>query len=957
MDAFLNDVAKYLYETRGSSLDSCALVFPNRRAGLFLVRYLSGMTDKPLWVPRIYTISDLMQELDGLQPADPLTLNFELYKVYRSVTGSEESIDRFYSWGEILLGDFDEVDKYMVDAESLFRNITGLRNIEKEFSYLTPDQIDAIKSFWKSFTPPDYSPQQQEFLRIWEALAEIYGNFRDHLRGKGMAWEGMIYRDVAGRIRRGEVADFPYERYFIIGFNALNECEKVLFDHLRDKGIAGFFWDYDEYWLSRPSHQAGLFMRENLKRYPQAGFLHDGGRPAKAPPEISVIAVPGNTGQAKLMSRFAPLFEQQEPFKTAVILPDEGLLMPLLSSLPGKEGSINITMGYPLKDTPLYGFIMQILSLHSNCRETKDEGLLFHHRDVTGLLGHPFFMTGESDDHKSILRQIVEQNLVYVRKEMVSFSRACGLVFRKAPAGTAFTGYLLEIIDHMVKNSGSGEEERGEGALPEIEIIYSLYTGINRLRGILEEADTEVPFGTLARLLQKVLRPVRIPFYGEPLGGVQVMGVLETRALDFENVIWLSMNEGVFPAGHHSPSFVPHSLRRGWGLPVSDHRDAVYAYYFYRTLKRAKRLILLYNTRQEGLAGGEMSRFIYQLRYDGRFTTAEKNLVFDLLPGRSPAVSITKTDDILKRLRMFTVEGKEGRYLSPTAINSFIDCPLRFYFRYVAGLREPDQVMEEVDLMAFGNLLHEAAFNIYRPFGGKIVTGGNIDDILSDTALLEGIVGRAFGKVTGDSQGAAGTLPSGMKGVISRVLLSYLKRLLERDREIAPFRVRGLERMCRGRIGVETAGGNISISIGGVIDRIDEVNGTIRVADYKTGGDEASFSGIESLFERGSPKRRKAVFQTFLYCWLYISEYGTELPVSPVLYQVRKLFGEDSFAITESRGRRDKKEINDFSEYMPGFEANLKTVLAEMFDPGALFCQTEEEEICKFCPYKIICHR
>lgn len=957
MKAFLYDVAKYLYNGYGTRLAECALVFPNRRAGLFLTRYLSELTGRPLWIPSIYTISDLMEEQGGVHPADPVTLNFELYRVYLSVTQSSESIDSFYNWGEILMADFDETDKYLVDAGRLFRNAAELKNIENEFSYLTPEQVEAVKSFWSGFSPHPHSPQQKEFLHIWESLTDIYRRFRDHLAGNGLAYEGMIYRKVAEDIQSGNEPDFPCEKYFIIGFNALNSCEKVLFDHLRDSGKAEFFWDYDDLYIEQPSHQAGFFMRENIKRYPGAPFCNESGQPASERPEITVIAAPGNTGQAKLLEKYRRLFEYDEPFRTAVILPDESLMMPVLSSLPDSVNSINITMGYPLKDSSLFGFVMQLLSLHRNRRDTAGGQVMFYHDDVSGLLGNQFFITGEGLDQEAILRIIREQNLFYIGEDLLNSSEFGKLVFSKAPTGTDFTSYLLDVLDHMAENFSERKEDPGNTPLPAIEFVYGMYTGINRLRDILLRAGIKTGFDTLIKLIRKVLSPARIPFYGEPLGGVQVMGVLETRALDFENVIWLSMNEGVFPARQYSLSFIPYSLRRGWGLPVMEHRDAVYAWYFYRTLHRARKVVLIYNTREEGLVSGEMSRFIYQLKYGRTFQLKEKSLVFSLLSARTGSIKIAKSKDVLEKLKRFTTLDGDGKFLSPTAVNSYLDCSLRFYFRYIAGLREPGQVRDELDLPVFGNLLHEAVHNIYKPYEGKTLSAACIDNILADQELLDRVVDKAFEKVFITTGERAGDGSGGRNFIISRVLQTYLRQLLVRDRELVPFRVMGLERGFQGMREINTPDGEKVVRLGGTIDRLDEVNGAIRVVDYKTGGDEASFSGLSSLFERGSPKRRRAVFQTFLYSWLYIRDAGPHLPVSPVLYQVKKLFGGDPFVITESEGRKNRKTVDDFTPYLDEFDEGLKVLLEEMFDPDRSFEQAEDEEICKFCPYRKICHR
>jgi CRISPR/Cas system-associated exonuclease Cas4 (RecB family) len=448
---------------------------------------------------------------------------------------------------------------------------------------------------------------------------------------------------------------------------------------------------------------------------------------------------------------------------------------------------------------------------------------------------------------------------------------------------------------------------------------------------------------------------MRIPFHGEPLGGLQVMGVLETRAMDFENVVWLSVNDGIFPAERHGSSFIPYSLRKAYGLPLSEQNDAVYAYYFYRLLQRTRRLTLVYNTRCEGLFTGEMSRFIRQLKFDRRFKINERNLVFSLLPADHKPVCIDKTTDIISSMKRYATETGGNKFLSPGAINTYLDCSLRFYFRYIAGLPEPVEVKEEIDMAGFGNLLHRSAQLMYTPFTGKLVSARDIDSLIKSKGRIENYVNEAFLELTGG--GSPGKTPGGMNSIISGVICTYLAQLLRRDRDIAPFRVEALEKKYFGRINVNVNGLNLSVNLGGVIDRVDRVQGITRVVDYKTGGDEPDFSSIGSLFARGDPKRRKGVFQTFLYAWLYSFNTVNSSPVTPVLYLVKKFFGDQPLHISEKSGRTTKKPVMDFDGYKGEFEENLRLVVADMFNPQSRFEQAENHDVCKYCPYKKLCHR
>jgi hypothetical protein len=993
METFLQNTAKYLYGKYGDKLSDCALVFPNRRAGLFFTRYLSSLIDKPLWLPGMFTIADLLEEVSTLRSSDPINLNFELYRVFRSVTKSSETFDEFYNWGEVLLGDFDEIDKYMVDASALFKNVSELRNLENQIDYLTGEQVEIIKSFWGTFRPGNHSAHQKEFLRIWEALSDIYASYKQHLFEKGLAYEGMIFSHAAGKVLDGTISLPVYDKFFIAGFNALSECEKVFFDYLQKEGRVEFFWDYDELYTLDPYHQAGIFMRGNLMRYPHTGFLQASRNIENTMREIDIVAVPSNSGQPKVLSAIRDMFSGDDPLKTAVILPDEGLLLPVLSSLPGEISDINVTMGYPLKDSPVYGFVMHLLTLHKNSRiggvsgkgtpvNDDGKGVMFYYKDVLALLQHPDYAEKDGSSTAGIIKEIREKNLVYVSESLFGSSEFGRLVFRRAPDDILFTGYLINVLMFIVRHrhdTGRGDEDSSV-AFPEREFIFRLYTGIGRLRDILNESHTSIRFDTMVKLLKKVLSGIRVPFYGEPLGGVQVMGVLETRALDFENVIWMSVNEGVFPAKLSGSSFIPYSLRKAYGLPGSEQQDAVYAYYFYRLLQRTRRMTLIYNTRSDGLFTGEMSRFIYQLKFNGMFNVRERSLVFNLQPPEERPIYIQKTNDIMSRLTEYADSGPEGKYISAAAINSYMDCSLRFYFRYIARLPEPDAVTEEIDMAVFGNLLHTAAQLMYTPFKGKEIQRADIDALLSDKAGLEKFVRDAFSEVLKEGSGvgsgvggevgnaASGAdagnaaesdvnLLTGINLIISGVLETYLRQLLLVDRELVPFTIEALEKKYFGKIPVGPEGERFNVRTGGFIDRVDRVLEMVRVVDYKTGGDDADFKSVQSLFERGDSKRRRAVFQTFFYAWLYLENSGTRPKVSPVLYQVRKFFGDEPLVISHKPGGNVVNPVWDFAAYKEEFEAGLEAVMSELFDPKVGFSQAGDREICKFCPYRKLCHR
>lgn len=972
MEAFLNNAAKYLFAKYGEGISDCALVFPNRRAGLFFTRYLSGLSDKPLWLPVMFTISDLMKEMSSLQLADPLSLNLELYRVFRKVTGSRETFDEFFNWGEILISDFDEIDKYMINAVSLFKNVTELKSIEKEFDYLTDDQIVLIKKFWSSFRQNNPSAHQNEFLKIWKALSDIYKNYNKRLLELNIAYEGMIFRDVADRITEGHPPALNFSKYFITGFNALNECEKRVFDYLKSSGRVEFLWDYDEHYISDDGHQAGYFIRDNLKAYPTAGFSQDSSGIGRRGTEVEIVAVPSNSGQAKVIPAIMGPFTGDDPMKTAIILPDERLLLPVLSSLSDNITGINVTMGYPVRDTPLFGLLMQLITLQKNCITSKDGTVKFPLSDVITVIQHPYCPVS-IDNAVVRLKTFSDAGNMVSEVDLAAQSPAAGSkVFRKAPSGPGLIGYLVDILvliaeRHHAPDSESGSEDDKDPAgevnpqtnksFPLRELVFRVYTGLGRLRDVVADSDIPVGFETMVKIIKKVLLGTRIPFYGEPLSGIQIMGVLETRALDFENVIWLSVNEGVLPAMQINSSFIPYTLRKVHGLPVIEEQEAVFAYYFYRLMHRAAKVTLIYNTRSDGMFTGEMSRFIYQLKYDGSFKIRERNMVFNLLPPAYKPVIIQKNNDILKLLQVYTDSSDSPRYLSPNAINTYIDCSLRFYFRYIANLPEPEKSGEEIDMAVFGNLLHKAAQIVYEPLAGSLIDGAEIDSIIGNRLILEEYVARAFEDVLGKPKNHDHEKGDGLSMIVSEVILNYLIQLLVRDRELAPFRIKALENRFIRKTDIEIEGRCINIKIGGIIDRVDEIAGYTRVVDYKTGSDETSYRNMESLFERGSSRRRKAVFQTFIYSWIYLGNADERTRVTPVLYPVRKLFSNEPFMITHNIARGVYNPVSDFRELSAEFESGLKVVLSEIFDSDSGFMPTDDHDLCTYCPYNRLCHR
>ena len=955
MKPFLKEIAEELFQLYGQRMDELCLVFPNRRAGLFFNKYLGGCLTQPVWSPSIHTIQDLMASISDLAYADDLELISELFKVYSQVRDREESFDDFYSWGEVMLADFDDLDKYLVKADDLFRNLADLKEMEDGFQYLTTEQMELIQRFWGHFTTEQQSEQKRQFIDIWNILNPVYEKLRENLLGNGTGYEGMIYRNVADKIKAGETLRLPGSTMVFIGFNALNPCEEVLFRSLSDTGKALFYWDFDNFYLENEMHEAGRFIRQNLDKYKNSGQRISHDNLLKPGKQIQVYSMPGDGGQAQLIHHILGQARQSEALgeETAIILADEELLIPVLHALPENLDAINVTMGFPVKAAPVFSLIEHLITLQRNLRESKNASIRFYYPDVLAVLQHQYIQICEPADVRSLVREIHEKNWIYISIEDMGMNELFTQVFRKLMNPEDIADYLLIILESITRS-----DDEDDNAVPalELEFIYRVYTRIKRLKDVIGRLNLTFTLPTFLRLFHKILQRTSIPFSGEPLSGIQVMGVLETRVLDFERIIILSMNEGAFPRTSASVSFIPHNLRFGFNLPTIEHQDAIYAYYFYRLIHRARHISLVYNNKTEGLSTGEKSRYIHQLRYDPAFDVREFSAGFDIQSRHIPPIQVRKTGPVMDKLLDYTMFLENGRYFSPSALNSLIDCSLRFYFRYVVGLKEPDELKEEVDPALFGTLLHESIRKIYGSVNNPIQQA-DLKLIVKDDKRIRKAINEAFGEVwykEGDSAGE----PEGRNLVIREIIFTYLQKILERDQEYCPIQIYSLELPHYTGLAFKSSGRDHTVKIGGKIDRIDESGGFYRVLDYKTGKGEMTFESIEDLFDGEQKNRNRAAFQTFLYAKVFKSQNGMEeVKTMPGVYLIRDIYNRD-FNYRFRMGPTKKQiPVPDYSTFDEEFTSHLQALLADLFDPEVPFQQTSEEETCRNCPYKGICNR
>ena len=611
METFLSIVAKDLYKRHGADLSRVAVIFPNKRAGLFFNEHLAEEANRPIWSPAYLSISELFQQLSAQRSENPLKLGdsiklvCELYKIFREETKSEETLDDFYFWGELLISDFDDADKNLVDADKLFSNLQDLKNIMDDFDFLNEDQEAAIRQFFQNFSIEKRTALKEKFISLWDVLGNIYHRYKEELTNQQIAYEGMLYRSV---IEQLDASQMKYDTYVFVGFNVLNKVETKFFQLLRDAGKALFYWDYDEFYTNEKNHEAGEFIRRNLKEFPSAlsGVTFN---KMIQPKKVRFVASSTENAQARFLPEWIRGNVTGKESESAVVLCNEALLLPVLHSIPDSVQHVNITMGFPLAQTPVHSFITALLELQTEGFRT-DTGR-YAYAAVQAVLKHPYTRQLSSKANE-LEKDLTEKNRFYPLPSELKQDEFLGMLFTPQLSNMDLCRYLSDALKEVA--TIYSKEKESDDVFNQLyrESLFKAYTLINRLGSMIDKGDLIVQTGTFKRLLNKVLSASNIPFHGEPAIGMQVMGVLETRNLDFKNLVMMSLNEGQLPKGSGDSSFIPYNLRKAFGMTTIEHKNAVYAYYFYRLMQRAENITLMYNTASDGLNRGEWSRFMLQ---------------------------------------------------------------------------------------------------------------------------------------------------------------------------------------------------------------------------------------------------------------------------------------------------------------------------------------------------------
>ena len=882
MKTFLEYVAEDIINKYGTNLSRTAVVFPNKRAALFLNEHLVRLAGKPIWSPSYITISELFRRHTQLVTGDQIKLICDLYKTYTEVTESDETLDHFYGWGQVMLADFDDIDKNMADANKVFCNLRDLHELD-DVSYLSPEQVETLKLFFSNFSEDKTTELKKRFMKIWSRFGDIYRLYNERLEAQGIAYEGALYRKVA----TDDSVDFDFDRYIFVGFNVLQRVEQLLFSKLQKMGKAKFYWDFDDYYLAtkkghvNPS-EAGHYIKQYLPYFTNELDTSDADiyRNFRKAKKITYASATTEDVQARYVGQWLKEGNRiNDGRKTAVVMCDEALLQSVIHSIPEEVNDINVTTGYPLQQTHFASLLEDIAAQHT-----------------------------EDYDNKQLLEWAIA---------------------------------MLKLMAQGHANTNG--ETTGQDNQLTSEALFRTYTVVNRLLELVNNGDLDVDRRTMMRLYGEIVRTTSIPFHGEPVVGVQFMGVLETRNLDFEHLLVLSCNEGNMPKGVNDTSFIPYNVRKAHGLTTIDNKVSIYAYYFYRLMQRAEDITIVYNNAADVTSTGEMSRFMLQMLVESGHDIERLALSLPQEAGSTTCQDEKKTKEVMERLhKRFDKQRNPERttpMFTPSSLNIYQKCPKRFYYRYVAEIIEPEDDADDgkIDAPTFGNIFHDAVQKIYErviaAYKSHTIQPQTLKQLLANDAYIKGVVDDIMHPV------------NGIQLINASVIITYIKQLLKIDSRLAPFTILGLENVVMKDINVKTAEGQLTTTIGGRIDRMDCVKCAdgvrrIRVIDYKTGKNNKRNDGY--------------ILQSFIYS-LLVDESPMmnpeKLEVSPALLYIQHSAGKDF----DPTVVYEKEKVTNVSKFREEFMNIVEQIIAEIFNPEQPFACTDDKTACTHCPYSNLC--
>ena len=1211
MQQFLKTVAEQINTRFSGQLHRIAIIFPNRRQSVFFKDYLQQILTPPAFLPEMLTIEELVQRSSLYPVADHFVQSFALYDAYAQVMAeskNEQPLDyeKFYTIGDILLRDFQELDAYLCHVTQVYEQLKDIEGIEKSFDILSDEQKQFLKTFWSSFSSERKSVQQQKFLELWGMLPAIYELFHQKLAEQQLTTQGMVYRQLAAEKQGRQGFTDGWQHIAFVGFNAFNKSEETLLQRWQTQGKASLWMDIDDHYTANPQHEAGHFIRRNLYKLQLKNELPLLKEIAGKTTPIQVISAQGSVAQTKYLSRWlngplshkgvphsnpplVPPLENRGKESIAIILADEGLLLPVLQSLPPELGNVNVTMGYPLKQSVLFSFIQTFFLIQIDLAIHQDRDV--SHEQVQAFLQHPLCdwadavkknlqyrmvnevmlriplnqLQGHSDIGNYVFSPLHKPTDIFSRllslmeafhrnKKFETDSLLLGLLVqvwqtvqqlkglfmgsltpaspygeepnksgltpasphgeepkpipnnsniqnktqqsyteaplsvRRGDGGEAsghhfqtadkkswnqlkefgrinrtdqteaeeilwqhlrnnqlvekvrrqhtINGYIADFAfmqNHLVVEIDGGYHNEAEQKLYDeartkhlndhgyevirftnedvmndlasvlIKISSALKSGLtpasphgeepkpatestttqNKKQDFYRGAPLSVRRGDggeatprttappnkndglslpfLTQSLRKQLSTISVPFEGEPLQGLQVMGLLESRGLDFDHIIILSANEGILPRIQSPNSFLPYSIRRAFGLSVPEHQDAIFAYAFYRLLHRCQSMTMMYNATISDQSTGEVSRFVPQLEFETNFKIEKTDIRFELKSNAATPITIEKTAEVMKQFNPYFMPEKPKTF-SPSAINSYIHCQLQFYFRYLARLKEPDEIQDEVDAAVFGNIVHNLMELLYKSVQAK---NGHWNISREDIGWMKTQIPILLPQAFIDGWREKSKKPVEFTGrllIVAEVVKQYANAYLDYDAGIAPFTIEALETKFNEAFYITVNGRRRPVYFSGYIDRVDIVAGIHRMVDYKTGSDEMEFTTIEKLFDRNEKKRNKAALQTLIYAWSFSKKFPEKARFEPALLPLRIMQQQgDSFntQFISKISRAEKMLINadTIHPVLNQLEDQLRVVLEELFDTRVPFAQTDDVERCTYCPYVGICGR
>ena len=1021
---FLEYVAEDIISKYGTDLSRIAVVFPNKRAALFLNEHLARIAGQPVWSPAYITISDLFRQHTDLKTADPIKLICDIHKSFTKCTGIDETLDHFYGWGQLLLADFDDIDKNMADADSIFCNLKDIHELD-DISYLDDEQKEMLARFFANFSDDIDSELKKRFLSLWSHFGDIYHDYNRRLTEQGIGYEGAIYRKVASE----QTLHLKYDKYLFVGFNLLQKVERVLFSRLMKEGKAKFYWDFDEYYMPSPSQHLNTSPSQqlsggalvssaprtsaptnlntspsqhlNLSDFPNELDNTDPDIYAnmRRPKRIRFISSPTENAQARFAANW--LLENHRyraGRKTAIVMCDESILLPIMHSLPPEADKVNITSGFPLAMTPVASLVMLLFDLYTLGLRKKGTALNPHY--LKKLMAHPYAHHLQEVHLKGVhLSQVHQEEQVHQPNSKFDNSSSAQPTIQNSKLKTQNS--ILHHIASLIKQVGIATKPEGDPLTQES--VFRMFTILNRLATLADSGDLLVDNTTLRRLVSQLVSSSSIPFHGEPVVGVQIMGVLETRNIDFDHLLLLSCNEGNMPKGINDSSFIPYTIRKAHGLTTIDNKVAIYSYYFHRLLQRAGDITIAYNNSTDNGHTGEMSRFMLQLLVESgqkinHYCLTAKNHPTPLMPK-----PIQKDEATLSKLQQIS-------RLSPSALNTYIRCPLAFYYQYIAHIQEPHPDPETIDNRLFGNIFHRAAYLIYKDITDRspLVEKAHIQAYLSNRTLLANVVDRAF-------LAEQCTPNNGLQIINREVIIQYITKLLKIDQQLCPFSILAMEEEAKvytslsftipsegalvGGYGIPAIptqptcsvgalkggalkggalkGGALvssaprtsaptkqyNLTIGGIIDRLDILTDKqtgkprIRVVDYKTGNQPSSpIKNIDEIFDPNNIRSKHSNYYLQAILYSLIVSRSTEWnpaghPVSPALLFIKQAPAnhyDPTLCI-------DKHPISDVTVYEEEFLTKLKHTLADIYSPDTPFTPTDDRKKCELCPYRMLC--